>query len=1300
MCGGGSGGQLKPITTSTTTADPRAQAMYQQAFSTAQQAAQTPFMRYSTDPRAFVAQLTPTQQQAISNIAQSQGVYQPYYGAAAGLAGGAGTTSTADIVGQYMSPYMSQVVDPVRAALQQQQGMQLSQQQAEAIKGGAFGGERAALQRAALRGQQQLGLGQALSPLYQTGYGQALGAAQGDLARQLQAGQVMGGLGTGAQQAAMQGAQGLLGAGTLQQQTQQAGLQALYNQFLMERGYPFQTSQFLTSAAAGLGPLYGGTTVEQQATNPYGMFLSDPRAKTGVDRDEPDVVGKLNDGQNVYAYRYANGGPAQIGLMADEVAQRYPDAVGQRPDGLMTVDYGKATEVPAAMSHGLGAARMGGAVTDGGDYARGGYAIGGHLSYVDPNDPGASDRRRMDALLASHKGEIDTFVPTKMNIPTGAVQASQGLQPARTSGSRQAQSEGVAGLLGKGAGMAEAAQKLTKTYDFFKDKMSKAGGGPASIDIPSGPIQASRGLQPAQMSRREQEQQASLYDMLTRGAKMGESAEKLYKAYDFFKDRFSGPSNEAPSAETQANAAAAKGIYAYGGVPTSMDIPDEAIRASRGLEPARISGSGREEEDDGILGALGKVADIGSKAATIGSLAMKAAPFVMSLSDPRAKTGVRHGYADRGAVPTEDDVFERGLLGAESAHRQFDKEGRTLTSPKGALGIAQIMPGTAPEAARLAGLEYDPIRLRQDPEYNKALGKAYFDEQRRRFGSDELAAAAYNAGPGRVQQALRQAEATGRDVMSFLPAETRAYVPKVMGRGDAEGQPLAYTSTDRPSGEGGLGAINRVADRGSLRAEAPPPAEAGLGAARTPGEEPGFMDKYMKEEYVVPGLIGLAGAVEGALSAPTTSLGAALARGAATGVGAGAKAYEDIQTALPARRKTEAEAAERQAQAGETKARELKTIADIPTTAMIVDSQGRALGVRVYAPGSSFPTQVSIDEYYAAQERGRPYLLAPAGGEAPGTTPPSGGASQIGATAGAAQPERESSVSTVAEPVKAPTAPLAYSNLSKEEMDLAKRWKSEENKMANTALGQYKDIYTPQQERAEAARDARNQFLPMAAALASLPKKGKLAPGPLQEVMFPIISKVNDIANRLNFEKPFDASVVANVEEANKYLSQLRTKAAAAGDQRAVSALEAIARGYPSNINSSEGLAKLLAGMAIESRKEIDKHEFFQKFRQIAGGQRAPMASASWANLDTIYDKDRQKTYQKDREALERLFYEQPQNREKLFIDQEGRPTKDPNKGTTWAAWIIKNAGSITPDQVRQIEKQFNAPGILRYLGV
>lgn len=371
MCsfGSGSSGPSAPttqFTSQTTTASPQAQAMYGQAWDAATQAAGRSFQPYSYDPSAFVAPLNPLQLQAMGNIAGYQGAADPYYQAAGGLAGMSGTTSTADIVGQYMSPYMSQVVDPIRAAIQQQQGQQLSQQQTKAIKSGAFGGERAGLQRAQLMGQQNLGLGQALSPLYSTGYGQALGAAQGDLARQLQASQVLGGLGSGYQTSGLQGAQALLGAGTLGQQTQQAGLQALYNQYMLQQQYPFLTSQYLTQTAGALGPGYGGTTTgTQQSMQPlsyWGNPLSDPDLK-----EDPEVIGHTKDGQKIYRYRLINPdtgelGPVQIGLMADEVEDRRPDAIGDYK-GYKTVDYEKATD---------DAARLGGGVTGRGDYAEGG----------------------------------------------------------------------------------------------------------------------------------------------------------------------------------------------------------------------------------------------------------------------------------------------------------------------------------------------------------------------------------------------------------------------------------------------------------------------------------------------------------------------------------------------------------------------------------------------------------------------------------------------------------------------------------------------------------------------------------------------------------------------------------------------------------------------------------------------------------------------------------------------------------------------------------------------------------------
>jgi len=380
MCsfGSGSSGPSAPttqFTTQTTTADPRAQAMYSQAWQQAQKVANRPFQPYSYDPSAFVAPLNPVQLQAVGNIAGYQGTADPYYQAAGGMAGAAGMTTTPEVVGQYMSPYMSQVVDPIKAAMQQQFGQQLSQQQAQAIKAGAFGGERAGLQRAQLMGQQALGLGQALSPLYQTGYGQALQGAQTDLARQLQASQVLGGLGTGAQTAGLQGAQALLGAGTLGQQTQQAGLQALYNQYMLQQQYPFMAAQYLSQTAGALGPGYGGTTTgTQQSMQPlsyWGNPLSDPDLKTGPRGDDkPEVIGETNDGQKIYRYRLIDPdtgelGPPQIGLMADEVEERTPEAVGDYK-GYRTVDYAKATD---------DAARMGGGVRSSGDYADGGSVL-------------------------------------------------------------------------------------------------------------------------------------------------------------------------------------------------------------------------------------------------------------------------------------------------------------------------------------------------------------------------------------------------------------------------------------------------------------------------------------------------------------------------------------------------------------------------------------------------------------------------------------------------------------------------------------------------------------------------------------------------------------------------------------------------------------------------------------------------------------------------------------------------------------------------------------------------------------
>lgn len=85
-------------------------------------------------------------------------------------------------------------------------------------------------------------------------------------------------------------------------------------------------------------------------------------------------------------------------------------------------------------------------------------------------------------------------------------------------------------------------------------------------------------------------------------------------------------------------------------------------------------------------------------------------------------------------------------------------------SPKGAAGLMQVMPDTAPEAARLAGEAWDAERYKTDKAYQLKLGTAYLNAQLKTFrGSTVAALAAYNAGPGMVQDWIDGTNKTGKN---------------------------------------------------------------------------------------------------------------------------------------------------------------------------------------------------------------------------------------------------------------------------------------------------------------------------------------------------------------------------------------------------------------------------------------------------------------------------------------------------------------------------------------------------------
>ncbi|UPK53195.1 transglycosylase SLT domain-containing protein [Aeromonas veronii] len=104
-------------------------------------------------------------------------------------------------------------------------------------------------------------------------------------------------------------------------------------------------------------------------------------------------------------------------------------------------------------------------------------------------------------------------------------------------------------------------------------------------------------------------------------------------------------------------------------------------------------------------------------------------------------------------------------------------------SPVGARGLMQLMPATAKETAGKLGVPYRNEQQLFDPTMNIRLGSAYLKRLLDVYdGNRILAAAAYNAGPGRVKRWREQSDNKPMDVwVESIPyKETRNYVQNVL----------------------------------------------------------------------------------------------------------------------------------------------------------------------------------------------------------------------------------------------------------------------------------------------------------------------------------------------------------------------------------------------------------------------------------------------------------------------------------------------------------------------------------------
>src|SRR5271156_356939 len=262
--------------------------------------------------------------------------------------------------GQYMNPYVQATLNPTLQNLQTQNAQENQQTGAAATLAGAYGGTGQGVQSALNNYFTGQNVANASGQAYSNAYNSAIQQQQNSLNTLLGA--------AGAQT----NAAGLLsGLGAQEQNVGQTGIQNAINLNQQNQTEPLSQGATLSSILSGIPQnTWGNTQSTSQTTQPNnviysllgsllgnsglvggsnpttgastgltGLLSSDVRLKTDIAR-----VGALNDGQNVYSFRYKGDSTPRIGLMAQDVERTRPDAVVTLPSGMKAVDYGKATE--------------------------------------------------------------------------------------------------------------------------------------------------------------------------------------------------------------------------------------------------------------------------------------------------------------------------------------------------------------------------------------------------------------------------------------------------------------------------------------------------------------------------------------------------------------------------------------------------------------------------------------------------------------------------------------------------------------------------------------------------------------------------------------------------------------------------------------------------------------------------------------------------------------------------------------------------------------------------------------------
>lgn len=241
-------------------------------------------------------------------------------------------------ISQFFNPYQQNVIDAYRQNAVIDYGTQSSGLNAQLAKVGALGpGSQVGNAQAILKARQAADMGSKIAGLQHQGFTTAA-----DLAKQAASMQLAG----------IGAASGVLGQqfgqGSILQQNQQFGNLLPY-QLAQQGGQTFSglaqasgtnTSGTTQGTSTGTGSQSGTPSPFSILSNIAGLGIaaySDERVKENIRE-----VGRTHDGQKLYRYNYKGHPGTQIGLLAQEVEEHHPEAVGS-VGGIKTVNYDLAT---------------------------------------------------------------------------------------------------------------------------------------------------------------------------------------------------------------------------------------------------------------------------------------------------------------------------------------------------------------------------------------------------------------------------------------------------------------------------------------------------------------------------------------------------------------------------------------------------------------------------------------------------------------------------------------------------------------------------------------------------------------------------------------------------------------------------------------------------------------------------------------------------------------------------------------------------------------------------------------------